>query len=296
MKDAVLEPIISVILPTYNRVRLVKEAINSVLAQTLLNFELIVIDDGSTDDTQKMLGSLTDERIIVITSAHIGRSAARNLGLSMSRGTYITFIDSDDLYVPGKLMMQHQLFEQDKAIGMIYTSADCFVDDNPSDIVMTYKALESGNIYESIAAYIPNTICLPTVMIRREVLLKVGMFDVTLDRFEDIDFWRRISKQYYVKSIDEVTCKIRTHEGNSILNLDGKNLSAEVVKYGEKVLAEDSKEFGIIVLQLVSNFYKHYSKAIIENTEFAVAGYLLLIRAIVLDVRVFFWKKRSIFS
>ena len=282
--------LVSIVLATYNRAHLLEQAIQSVLNQTYENYELIVIDDGSTDDSVDLISKFRDPRIKLITTAHIGRSAARNLGLSQCKGDYITFLDSDDLYLPNKLEIQVSFFESLKDVGMIYTSADCFNDDDSSNTVMTYRALESGNIYRFIATYIPTTICLPTVMVTRKTRENVGYFDVTLERFEDIDYWRRISKLNNIQNLDIVTCKIRTHSGNSIVNIDGKILTSEVRKYGQKVLREDFMLFGELVAILVMNFYRHYSKAIIEHAPNGKFGFTLLFDWVFIKLCVRIWK------
>src|SRR5689334_8143428 len=99
-------PLVSIIIPTYNRSTLLLRAINSALGQTHRNIEVIVIDDGSTDDTQRVLKSLTDTRINCYLTRNQGASAARNYGLQRSKGEYITFLDSDDEYYPEKIERQ----------------------------------------------------------------------------------------------------------------------------------------------------------------------------------------------
>jgi hypothetical protein len=129
-------------------------------------------------------------------------------------------------------------------------------------VLHRYKAETFGSIYEQIAAYVPLTICLPTVMFRRKVFETIGFFDITLDRFEDTDYWRRISKSFQFAALGEVTCLIRTHEGNSIDGINLSDLRRQVLKYGSKVVREDLKEQGPVVFQLIANLYKHYSQAI----------------------------------
>lgn len=271
--------LVSIILPTYNRLPLLKEAIQSVLNQTYTNFELIVVDDGSSDGTSTYVKNLENERIMLFSQENIGRSAARNLGLKKSRGELITFLDSDDLYLPTKLESQIDFLSRNKHFACIYTSADCFADSNPDVAIHRYDAKKSGNIYDEIAAYVPLTICLPTVMFRREVLNVIGLFDTELDRFEDTDYWRRIAQKFLIGAMDEVTCLIRTHEGNSILDLNTRALRKEVLKYGKKVLNNDSESHGPSILNLVSNFYRHYAWAIMSNTSSRFEGLVLYLRS-----------------
>ncbi|MCK5508758.1 MAG: glycosyltransferase family 2 protein, partial [Desulfobacterales bacterium] len=102
-------PLVSVIIPTYNRGWILKETLNSVLAQDFTNFELIVVDDGSTDNTQDILNSYK-ENIIVLQQNNKGVSAARNMGITSASGRFIAFLDSDDLWLPKKLSIQVDFF------------------------------------------------------------------------------------------------------------------------------------------------------------------------------------------
>ena len=165
-----MKPQVSIILPTYNRERMLIDAINSVLSQTFSDFELIVVDDGSTDSTRQILETFDDVRIVKFFRSHEGRSSARNFGLGVSKGDYVTFLDSDDLYLPNKLQIQVEFLDRNNNFGMAYTSADCFLDQKKAEIIHTYLADKSGNLYDQVAGYLPLTVCLPTVMLRREVV------------------------------------------------------------------------------------------------------------------------------
>ena len=101
-----MTPTVSIIIPTYNRVGYLSQAVDSVLAQTLVDWELIVVDDGSTDETSCYLESLADPRIVALGQMNQGESAARNAGIAHARGRYIAFLDDDDLFAPQKLELQ----------------------------------------------------------------------------------------------------------------------------------------------------------------------------------------------
>lgn len=232
-------PLVSVILPTFNRELLVKDAIASVLNQTYQNLELLVVDDGSTDGTESMISKIQDPRLVYIRQKNSGRSAARNLAISRARGELIAFIDSDDMFYPNKIELQVSHFLKNPECNMIYTSAKC-VDQNGKTLKSEFKAKDSGNIYSKISFLKPVTVALPTVMLRKDVFNQIGTFDTKMDRFEDIDLWRRVAKKNSVSGLDICTCDIRTHEGNHLLNQNPEEISRAVDYYTRKVLSEDS--------------------------------------------------------
>lgn len=283
--------LVSIILPTYNRVDLLKDAVESVLVQTYENFELIIVDDGSSDGTLSFVKSLKDDRVKLVSQKNMGRSRARNNGLQVAVGSLITFLDSDDLYLPRKIELQVNFLSREGKYDFVYTSADCFLGNTTEVPVHRYFASASGDIYGEIAAYIPLTICLPTVMFRRKVLDVVGLFDTNLDRFEDTDYWRRVSQKFKIGAMEEITCLIRTHEGNSIDGLSTQVLRREVLKYGRKILAEDLENHGYVIFRLVSNLYRHYAWAISSNSLRNVDGFLLYLKSEWLHKRYLYQKE-----
>ena len=142
-------PTVSVVIPTYNRALMVKEAIQSVLDQTYSDFEIIVVDDGSTDDTREVVTAFAD-KVRYVFQENSGRSNARNRAIHMARGRYIAFLDSDDLYMPHKLDMQVACMEKVPEFGMVYSTAVC-IDEQGNDLTRIYKANESGWIYRLVA-------------------------------------------------------------------------------------------------------------------------------------------------
>ena len=162
-------PTVSVIIPTFNRAEFICSAIKSVLKQTYSDFELIVVDDGSTDDTGLRVRQLNDSRLKYIWQPNHGRSHARNRAILEAKGSFIAFLDSDDLYLPEKLALQVDYFNQHPEVSMIYTSAYC-INEAGNRLPETYEATVSGHIYQDIAFFRPVTITLPTVMVRRKVL------------------------------------------------------------------------------------------------------------------------------
>ncbi len=198
MKKDPEKPLVSVIIPTYNRGWIVREAIDSVLAQDFEDFELIVIDDGSTDDTRRLLDSYGRD-ITVICQANSGVSAARNRGIAAAAGQLIAFLDSDDLWLPGKLSRQVAFFETHPQT-LINQTNEIWVRNGVRVNPGRRHRKSSGMIFERSLA-----LCLVSpsaVMVRKNLLDTVGGFDETMPACEDYDLWLRISCRYPVYLID----------------------------------------------------------------------------------------------
>jgi glycosyltransferase involved in cell wall biosynthesis len=256
------EGLVSIVIPTYNRARLIGQAVTSALNQTYRELEVIVVDDGSTDNTQSILSTFEDTRLqIVRLEKNSGRSHARNIALRAAHGEYVSFLDSDDYYLPGKIELQVHYLRENPAIDMVYTASAC-VDENDAPLDYFYRAPVSGDIYKEIAFFKPLTITLPTVMLRRHVVDEVGPFDEAMDRFEDTDYWRRISKRFRVGAIDEVTCHIRTHKGNHIKSLDPLSFVSSVNYYVDKVFREDGDIDPLVLGAGARRLCEHYGVAL----------------------------------
>ena len=161
---SIAQPRVSIIIPTYNRANFLGEAVASALGQDYGQIEVIVIDDGSTDDTKKVLETFKDQRLVCAHQENAGRSRARNRAIAMARGQYITFLDSDDYYLPSKVGTQVAFLDANPQFGMAYMSAFC-VDDGRRALNHIYRASKSGRIYPEVAFCHPHTITLPSVMV-----------------------------------------------------------------------------------------------------------------------------------
>lgn len=204
-------PQVSVVLPTYNRRHSLPNAIESVLRQTFTDFELIIVDDCSTDDTLEYLESITDDRVRVIRHARNGgAAAARNSGIAAARAPVIAFQDSDDEWLISMLERQYaSLMRAEKDVGAAYCGK------------IVYGRDEQGNLGPRLAAYMPDRrrqnvqgdiyaeilkhgiVGTPTLMVRKEVIDAVGPFDETLRIGEDWEFVARIAKHTSFAFIDD---------------------------------------------------------------------------------------------
>jgi glycosyltransferase involved in cell wall biosynthesis len=264
-------PRVSVVIPTFNRANFIGEAVASALGQDYQDIEVIVIDDGSTDETKGILGTFRDRRLVCVHQENAGRSRARNRGIAMARGEYITFLDSDDYYLPSKIGTQVAFLDANPQFGMTYMSGFC-IDDNRQALNMTYHASISGRIYPQIAFLRPLTITLPNVMVRREILEQVGAFDEAMERFEDTDMWRRISKHTLIGGVDEIGCHIRTHAGNRVDSVNPAIVASAIDYYAAKINAEDKNVDPLVVGAGIRRLYEFYAKAMFTVKAFEPIG------------------------
>lgn len=192
-------PLVTVIIPTYNRAAFVAEAIDSVLAQSERDFELLVIDDGSTDETQRVCEAY-GARLQYFQQEHRGVSAARNFGIAQARGSFITFLDSDDLWQKHKLRQQIAWLNAHPEIMLCYTN-EIWI---RRGVRVNQKKLHQkagGWIYPLC---LPRCIISPSsVLMRRELFEHVGTFDESLPICEDYDQWLRVAARFEVGFLDE---------------------------------------------------------------------------------------------
>jgi glycosyltransferase involved in cell wall biosynthesis len=201
--------LISVVIPVFNRERFIKRAIDSVLAQTLREFELIVVDDGSNDNTPLILKSYED-KIKVITTENRGVSHARNRGIEASKGSWVAFLDSDDEWHKDKLKLQREFHRKNGDILFSHT-LERWIRDS--------KEIKQKKVHKKPSGYcflenLPFCKIAPsTVMMHRGLFERVGMFDESLEVCEDYDLWLRVTKEFEVGLVEEVlTTKYAGHK------------------------------------------------------------------------------------
>ena len=199
------KPTVSVIIPTYNRAHLIGRAIKSVLNQTYQDFELIIVDDGSTDNIEDIIRQFQekDKRIKYIKhDKNKGASAARNTGIKNSKGKYIAFQDSDDEWFPNKLEKQMKIFKKESPnLGIVYTGFYRIKDSEKKYIPSHEIVKKEGSIYEELLK--GNFITTQSILVRKECFKKVGIFDENLPRLQDWELVMRLSKYYDFECIDE---------------------------------------------------------------------------------------------
>lgn len=205
------DPLVSVVIPTYNRANLLPDAIDSVFAQTYRNWKLIIVDDGSTDDTREVVQRYSCQRLRYIHQSQAGVAAARNRGIRVSEGRYIAFLDSDDVWYPNKLTEQIELIRKYPDTGMV--GGGCIkVDEHghtigKANIPPVHIPLSDFHVYCAIPGSTSN------VLVKRQIFNEVGTFDKGLPATEDRDMWIRIARNYPVRAVPKVTLVSRIHSG-----------------------------------------------------------------------------------
>lgn len=212
-------PVVSVILPTYNRLAYLREAIESVLRGEYSDFEIIVVDDGSTEaDPGAVVAAVGDPRVRCIRRAvNGGLPAARNTGLAEARGEYIAFLDDDDLLLPGKLASQVKYLEENQDVGLVaggYIEADREL--APLRAVLPWSSSRTLDLRGCLLEC-PFVVC--AVLVRREWLERVGGFDEQLRWVEDWDLWLRLAAEgCRMTWLPDVVCHYRVYADNMIRN------------------------------------------------------------------------------
>ena len=209
-------PAVSVVLATHDHACWLDGAIDSVRRQTLSEWELLVVDDGSTDDTRAVVQRhATDRRIHYLPGPHLERSAARNRGLAAARGALVAFLDADDRWLPEKLERQLAVLDAEPDVPLCYTIAR-FVDaaGAPLPIRKPPRAI-AGEVFPVLMR--GNFIILASVLARRRCLAEAGGFDETLPVYacEDWDLWLRIARRHRLAIVDEELTLYRRHDGNT---------------------------------------------------------------------------------
>lgn len=212
-------PLVSVVLPTYNRARLLSRAVKSVLDQTYPNFELIVVDDCSTDDTEDVVKGFQDDRIRYIRhEKNQGAPIARNTGIKAAKGKYIAFQDSDDVWCSTKLEKQENAFNSAPTdLGVIYTSFWLIHNDKKTMVPSSHVKQTEGKIHNTLLAM--NFVSMSSAIVKKECFEKVGMFE-NIPRFQDWELWLRISKYYSFKHLREPLVKVYRQSDSISRNAD----------------------------------------------------------------------------
>ncbi|MDE6883018.1 MAG: glycosyltransferase family 2 protein [Lachnospiraceae bacterium] len=218
-----METMVSVIIPTYNRADMIKRAIDSVLRQTYRSYEVIVVDDGSADDTGSVIADIQDARIRYIAlMENQGVAHARNVGIREARYDYIAFLDSDDEWMPDKLELQMRMFRNSsEEIGMVYCRTGGRTRDGMSRFVCPARdfsrELLEGDMFRFLLQQ--NVIGTPAVIVRRDCLEQVGGFKETLQCLEDWEWILRVAGNWKIGFVDQVLVEVHKSSGSVSTNM-----------------------------------------------------------------------------
>lgn len=234
---------VSAVVTTFNRAQFAKKAIESVLAQTFRDFELIVLDNSSSDGTEAMVRGFEDKRIVYIRHEPIGISKARNLGVAKARGDFVGFLDDDDEWLPNKLELQVALFDKAPAsLGLVYGGFYRVTSDG--EIYDTFVPRLRGNVLEGyLCGHDVLTGSASNPLIRRSTFREVGLYDEQLKTSEDWEFYLRLARKYDFDFVSEPVLKIRQHKG---------------ARLGDKL--EDAAYSELVMCKKFNNFFETHKK------------------------------------
>lgn len=226
------QPLVSIIIPTYNSVRFIVNSVASATNQTYPNIEILIIDDGSTDETEMVVQQLSGP-VRYIKQTNGGPSSARNHGIAQSNGEYIAFLDVDDEWEPSKIDKQVGFFENDKSLSIVATSyVRCNADLLPVETITLSTPSKKKGTIPFRALLEKNQLLTSSIMIKKNILAKCGVFDEKIQFGEDWDFWVRIAQLGRIGYIHTPLCKYRAHSAGLTGKLDDKNMRdwLEVIK------------------------------------------------------------------
>lgn len=238
-------PKVSIIIPVYNSQKTVGEALDSVLAQTYADHEVIVINDGSTDDSEAVIrryvtGGRAD--IICVTQKNKGAAAARNAGIRIAKGELIAFLDADDLWDTDKLKTAAETLKAHPGVMLVFSDMRHSVDGKMVHASYLherdYRHIASGQIYDNLLK--ENFIFTPTVVARKSIFTKTGYFDESLKIAEDYDLWLRIALQFEILFIDRPLVTRRRIGSN--ITRDKRLYIESGIRLREKLLTVHTQE------------------------------------------------------
>lgn len=262
-------PLVSVILPTFNRAGVLSRAIDSVLDQTYKNIELIIVDDGSTDNTGNFLKKY-DNKLCYIHQSNRGVSAARNTGIRQAKGRFIAFIDSDDKWMPSKLEEQLRFFSDHNAdnIALVCTDVDIIDFNGGHHERRRFIPRNSSCILNAVDVFKDPYLGLPTVMIRADAIDMNNVFDETLKSAEDLDFYLRITVNHNAGYLHKKLVEVyQSHN----------SLSATITSYDDNI-------------RVITRFLEQHAK-LFEGHKKEIHA---LLHGVFMDyARTLLWKKRS---
>lgn len=213
---------VSVVVPAYNYGRFLRDSLGSILAQSHSNFELIVIDDGSIDDTRKIVSTFSDRRLRYIYQSNKGLSAARNTGIANAKFPFIAFLDADDTWYPEMLSAALNQFARSQPNDALiaFGSVRMRVDGTPIDLVQQRCTSDSFTEIKAQDIVIKSRFMPSAVVVKRAVFEAVGLFDTALRSSEDRDMWIRIAAKYQIRFCSRPLARIRKHPDNMSKNAD----------------------------------------------------------------------------
>ncbi len=263
---------ISIITPVYNGARTIQATITSVLAQTFSDFELIIVDDGSTDNTLEILSQYRDPRIQILSASHGGAAASRNRGLKQASGDYIAFLDADDLWTPDKLAAQFNALQTHPEAAVAYSWTD-YIDEAGSWKRVGRHTVVNGDAYGAMLLYnfLENG---SNPLIRRDAINTVGGFDESLTGGQDWDFYLRLAAGYQFVNVPKVQIFYRLQSNSISANITRQE--QQVVKVLNQAFSQAPEHLQPLKRKSLALVYKYLACKIIEQPPSRLNGWKAL--------------------
>lgn len=232
---------VSVVIPTYNRAAMIREALKSLQLQTIQDFEIIVVDDCSEDDTKQVIEGIEDSRLLYIRhDKNSGGASARNTGIRAATGEFIAFLDSDDQWRPEKLEKQLQVLSGDSGIGAVYTGFNAM---NGDLLLWKSVPIHRGELIDRLMAYN----CIDTtssIVVRKELLCEIEGFDESLPSCQDWDLYIRLAGRTRIDFVKEPLVLFQQHPGERITTNNSAVIKGHMLMYGKhKQLAQERGKY-----------------------------------------------------
>jgi len=229
-----IQPLISIIVPTYNRGSFISECIESVLNQSYTDWEMIIIDDGSTDSTKEIINTyLSEPRIQYHYQENKGQSSARKKAIYLAKGKYLAFLDSDNIWLNQRLEFGLKAIQRNENIDLTYGDI-IEIDENSTEVPMVNMKRFSGKVSSQLVK--DNFITMNTVLVKKSVVIKVKAFREEIKRADDYDMWLRLSAEHNFLYIPKVMVKYRVMDDQISSNKEGRFIAnKEIVEHFYKI-------------------------------------------------------------
>ena len=272
-------PPLSVVMVVCNVERFLAESVESILTQSFTQFEFIVVDFGSTDDSYSIISSYAakDSRMKIHTIPHCSLAEARNTGCVLAQGRYFAIMDADDVSTPDRLKLEFEFMERNPEIGLVGGGTEWI--DEAGRVLLRDNHFPAENHKIRAALLTESPFCQPTVLIRREAFIEVGGYRAAFVEAEDYDLWLRIAERFEVANLPRVVLKYRIHPGqvsvarwrSQALCAAGARAAALARKSGKPDPLEGVKEITLDILKMLG-----VSEGLLQTT--LARGYLSCVR------------------
>jgi len=268
------QPAVSIIVPAYNAADTIVETMESALGQTFADFELLVIDDGSMDNTGEIVSSIRDPRVRLLKSVNNGPAASRNLGIRAASAELIAFLDADDLWLPNKLERQVQALNRDSEAILAYCWTDC-IDEQGRFLQHGSHVRAEGKVYNLLVSrnFIDNG---SNPLVRRRAFDAVGLFDEAFRSAEDWDMWQRLAWQFPFVCVPEVEVLYRVRASSNSSSVERQvEQSLAILQRGLQRLPA-SPARNKIKKTAESNLYKYIAVRLVETSRDRATGFVAM--------------------